>query len=90
MKRIVAVGGDSVAIEDGVLVVAGSRVDAPWEDSRNLDGVYLGPFVVPADEVFVLGDNRGESVDSRRFGAGPLGAVAGRIVVWLWPAPGAV
>lgn len=90
VKRIVAVGSDTLAIEDGVLVVGGSRVDEPWTDPRDLDGVYLGPLVVPAGEVFVLGDNRAESVDSRHFGPVPVGAVVGRIVARLWPGPGAV
>lgn len=90
VKRVVAVGGDSLAIEDGVLVVAGSRADEPWADPRDLDGVYLGPLAVPVGQVFVLGDHRGGSVDSRTFGAVPDASVAGRIVARLWPAPGPV
>lgn len=87
LKRVAAVGGDRVGIEDGVLVVNGAAVVEPWFDQTRIDGEYFGPVSVPPDTIWVLGDNRGESVDSRRFGPVPLAAVVGRVTFRLWPPP---
>ena len=57
----------------------------PALDLAGVDGVYFGPAAVPDDTVFVLGDNRGESVDSRSYGPVPLADIVGRVVVRLWP-----
>ncbi len=90
VKRVVAVAGEEVAVEDGVLVVDGRPVCERDVDPDRQDGVWFGPVVVPAGAVFLLGDDRDDSVDSRTFGAVPLTAVTGRVVARLWPAPGAV
>jgi signal peptidase I len=87
IKRVAAVGGDTVGIEDGVLVVNGRPVHESYVDAARMDSVYFGPVVVPRGELFVLGDDRPDSVDSRRFGAIPLRAVTGRVVLRLWPRP---
>ena len=87
VKRVAAVGGDMVGIEDGVLVVNGTAVVEPWFDRTRIDGEYFGPVSVPPDTVWVLGDNRGESVDSRRFGPVPVDSVIGRVTSRLWPPP---
>ncbi|MFD5514819.1 signal peptidase I [Streptomyces sp. NPDC127066] len=88
VKRVVAVGGDTVAIEDGVLEVNGSAVEEPAVDPKTVDGMYYGPARVPAGTVFVLGDNRRHSVDSRQFGPVPVGEVTGRVILRWWPRPG--
>lgn len=80
LKRVVAIAGDEVGFEDGVLVVNGADVDEPFVDYARVNGEYFGPVQVPAGHVFVLGDNRGSSVDSRAFGAVPLAAVVGTVV----------
>lgn len=85
VKRVVAVGGDTVALEDGALVVDGIPVPEPEVDASGVDSVYFGPVTVPLGTVFVLGDDRGVSVDSRRFGPVPIGDVVGVVVVRLWP-----
>jgi signal peptidase I len=88
VKRVVALGGDQVAIEDGVLVVDGEPVCEPAIDPSRLDGVWFGPVTVPAGEIFLLGDDRGSSIDSRDFGTVPAADVAGLVRVRVWPAPG--
>ena len=85
LKRIVAVAGDTVGIEDGVLVVDGRRPREPYADPESIDSVYFGPVRVPAGTVFVLGDNRANSQDSREFGAVPTGRLIGRVQARTWP-----
>lgn len=88
VKRAVALAGDSVGIEDGVLVVNGARVCEPTIDATLIDGLYFGPVTVPEGELFVLGDHRRESVDSRHFGPLPASSVVGLVQVRVWPDPG--
>jgi signal peptidase I len=75
LKRVVALGGDRVQSQQGDLYVNGNRVGA---HSQPLD------LVVPRGEVYVLGDNRDHSEDSRVFGAVPERDVIGEPVMVLW------
>lgn len=84
VKRVVATGGQQVKIEDAVLLVDGQAVNEPWVDRDSVDGLYFGPVVVPAGSVFVLGDDRARSVDSRHDGPVPLDRLLGRVVVRIW------
>ena len=85
LKRVVAVGGDTVGIEDGILVVDGKRPREAYTDTKAIDSVYFGPVKVRPGTVFVLGDNRANSVDSRNFGAVPTSSIIGRAVARVWP-----
>jgi signal peptidase I len=85
VKRVVALGGDSVGIEDGVLVVNGTTVDEHYIDNGNMDGFYFGPDVVPIHHVFLMGDNRDTSEDSRSFGPVDVGDIDGRVLGKIWP-----
>jgi signal peptidase I len=85
VKRVVALGGDTVSLRDGRLFVDGDRVREAYADPRLIDSVYFGPVRVPEGTVFVLGDNRGDSVDSRRFGPVPVDQIEGRVVAKVWP-----
>jgi len=85
LKRIVAVGGQLVGIEDGVLEVDGRAVRESFVDRRLVDSVYFGPVRVPRDAVFVMGDRREDSVDSRTFGAVPRALIIGRVDLRIWP-----
>ena len=81
VKRVAAVGGDTLTIEDGALCVNGVRAaELPPEEER---AAFLAgtPFVVPEGSLFLLGDNHGASVDSRdaRVGLVGLDAVRGRV-----------
>lgn len=82
LKRVVGVPGDVVEIRDAVLHVGGRAVAEPYVDHEAIDGVFYGPVTVPADALLVLGDNRGESVDSRDYGPVALAAVRGRARVF--------
>jgi signal peptidase I len=85
LKRVVGVGGDTVGLEDGLLVVNGRTIREPYANTKSQDSVYFGPVRVPAGRVFVMGDNRGVSEDSRDFGAVRTRDVIGRAVARLWP-----
>ena len=85
IKRVVAVGGQTVMISDGVVFVDGLPVDEPYlaPGSRLPDFAQV---TVPQGEVFVMGDNRSNSTDSRSFGPIPEGDIVGRAFVIIWPA----
>jgi signal peptidase I len=85
LKRVVAVGGDTVGLEDGVLVVDGRQVSEPFVDHEAIDSVYFGPVRVKPGTVFVMGDNRANSEDSRDFGAVDTDLIIGRAVARVWP-----
>ncbi len=85
VKRVVAVGGDSIGIEDGVLVRNGVAVDEPYANHHEMDGYFWGPVEVPEGHVFLLGDNRLESHDSRNYGPVPVDAIDGKYLTRLWP-----
>ena len=85
VKRVAAVGGDTVGIEDGVLVVNGEAEREGYVDYGSVDGFYFGPVDVPPGEVFLLGDNRANSEDSRDFGPVREDEVVGRVLVRVWP-----
>ncbi|MEA2323756.1 MAG: signal peptidase [Solirubrobacteraceae bacterium] len=84
LKRIVAVGGDTVAIEGGTLVVNGRRLLEPYVPRAGAGGSF-GPVLVRRGTVFVLGDNRAVSEDSRAFGPVAPERLVGRVMARVWP-----
>jgi signal peptidase I len=80
IKRVIAGEGQTVAIRDSELYVDDVAVPEPFIDHSRIDATYFGPEKVPAGSVFVLGDNRGVSIDSRDFGAVPLAAIQGTLL----------
>ena len=89
VKRVIAVGGDTVSIDDsGVVTVNDVPLDEPYISELSLgqtDVVF--PFTVPEDRYFVLGDNRAVSVDSRSTSLGtiPHEQIGGKVFMRLWP-----
>ena len=84
VKRVVAVGGQRVGADNGRLVIDGRPVN---EDYLPADGYTsdFGPVLVPAGYVFVMGDNRFSSQDSRYFGPIPESEIIGRAFARFWP-----
>jgi signal peptidase I len=81
LKRVVGVVGDDVAIRDAVLEVDDRPVAEPYVDHSRIDGTYFGPVKVRTGTLFVMGDNRAPSIDSREYGAIPFDRVVGRVVL---------
>ena len=83
LKRIVALPGDRVRIDHGTLVVNGVTVSEPYvsfPDRRDIAEV-----TVPSHSIYVLGDNRAESEDSRTWGPIDEDAIIGKAIVGVWP-----
>ena len=85
IKRVIGLPGETVEIRDGRLFVDGRRIVEPYLRGP-VDTRDYGPTTVPAGRLFVLGDNRLNSNDSR-FGLGfvPADKVVGRAFVIIWP-----
>jgi signal peptidase I len=89
IKRVVGVGGDVIQTVDGKLVVNGALVPepylAPGTMTRAPDGHDLPKTTVAAGHIFVMGDNRGNSRDSRYIGPIENKTVVGKAFFRLWP-----
>lgn len=85
LKRVVGLPGDVLVILDSRLHVNDEPLDEPYVDHTMIDGYYSRTFTVPVDSAFVLGDNRGNSVDSRDYGSVPLDDLSGRVLLRVWP-----
>ncbi|HZK49795.1 MAG TPA: signal peptidase I [Thermoleophilia bacterium] len=88
IKRVVAVGGDTVEVKGGLLFVNGVAQDEPYLNERNIEGVFPSE-TVPEGYVFAMGDNRNRSSDSRVFGPVKLESILGKGFVIYWP-PGKI
>jgi signal peptidase I len=84
VKRIVAVAGDRVAVHGGALYVNGVAQKEPYLREQIIEGDYP-EIVIPAGRVFVMGDNRNNSGDSRLFGPLEKSRIIGEAFVVYWP-----
>jgi signal peptidase I len=85
IKRVVGIAGDEIRVEDGVLFVNGEAQDEPYLNEELPFRGFYGPTEVPEGHIFVMGDNRGNSADSRVFGPLPLENVKGEAFARFWP-----
>ncbi|HEX7472117.1 MAG TPA: signal peptidase I [Candidatus Limnocylindrales bacterium] len=91
IKRVIAVGGDVVEVkDDGTVWVNNTKLTEPYLfalDGQAQPTVASGQsrWVVPLNELFVMGDHREKSADSRAFGTVPVSAVIGRAWLRYWP-----
>lgn len=83
IKRVIGLPGETVAIHDGQVFIDGIPLDEPYLDQPTLGN--WEPQVVPPLHIFVMGDNRAASNDSRYFGAVPLDRIVGRAWLRYWP-----
>lgn len=85
IKRVVAVAGDRVRIDEGILYVNGRRINEHYVPTDYEDTRSYPETVVPTGSYFVLGDHRNLSSDSREFGPVPEQLIYGKAVFAYWP-----
>jgi signal peptidase I len=91
IKRVIGVGGDSIQIHDGDVFVDGVKLDEPYvftdNGVRQTTEALSGPgeWVIPDGELFLMGDHRAESSDSRVGGPVRIDSVIGRAWLRYWP-----
>lgn len=93
VKRVIAVGGQTIDLRDGVVYVDGEALDEPYVGGRPTESLsdlagsegITYPYVVPEGTVWVMGDNRTNSKDSRYFGPVSVDDVTSRARFIYWP-----
>lgn len=87
VKRVVAVAGESIELRNGRLFVNGATRDCPEEQGATQPQAprIAYPYTVPSGAIFVMGDNRQASSDSRSFGPVPTANVIGKVILRFWP-----
>ena len=88
IKRVIALPGEHVEIKEGKVYINGEELDEPYlqEDvvTESLDGAFTD-IIVPEGTVFLMGDNRPQSTDCRRFGCIPLEKIESKVWIRFWP-----
>jgi signal peptidase I len=85
IKRVIALPGDRLRIDHGLVYVNGKRLPEPYVPSRFADDRSQPEMVLHAHEYFVMGDHRSISSDSREFGPVDRSLIYGKAVFVYWP-----
>ncbi len=88
IKRVIGLPGEHVEIKDGKVYINDKELDEPYLNDSVITESAQGAFtniVVPQGTVFIMGDNRGNSTDSRHFGCIPLNKIESKVLVRFWP-----
>lgn len=84
IKRVIGLPGETISGRDGTVYVDGRPLREPYLDDTEATGTFSA-VEVPDGHLFVMGDNRGNSKDSRRFGPVDQALVVGRAILLVWP-----
>ena len=88
IKRVVGMPGEHIKIEEGKVYINGVQLEEPYLQENvittSLDGCFTD-IIVPENCLFVMGDNRTQSTDSRRFGCIPLDKIESKVWIRFWP-----
>lgn len=86
IKRVIAVAGDHVKIENNKVMVNGIELKEEYiQENVHTDSTAYDDFIVPEGYIFAMGDNRERSTDCRAFGCVPLSKVEGIVSFRFWP-----
>jgi signal peptidase I len=85
IKRVIALPGDRLRIDRGVVYVNGNRLIENYVPEEYRDGRSMAEMVIPEDAYFMMGDHRSISSDSREFGPVERGLIYGKAVFIYWP-----
>lgn len=85
IKRVVALGGETIETRDGSVYIDGEPLEEPYLPADTVTTGIETPVTVPEGEVFVMGDNRANSGDSRVFGTVDESTIVGRAFAIIWP-----
>ena len=86
IKRIVGLPGERITIEDGKVYINGKEYKEDYlKEGTTTKAVYYNDLIVPEGCVYVLGDNRDGSMDSRTFGCIPIEKIEGKVKLRYWP-----
>jgi len=85
IKRVVGLPGDKISVRDGKLLVNGKPQKEPYTNKKHPDKSFYAQTTVPKNHVFVMGDNRAKSADSRVFGPLPEKNIEGEAFLRFWP-----
>jgi signal peptidase I len=84
IKRVIGLSGDRISVANGIVSVNDQPLTEPYIAAPPM---YAGEWVVPANELFVLGDNRNDSSDSHSWGMLPIKEIVGKAEFIYWPFP---
>lgn len=85
VKRVIGVEGDEIDIKNGYVYLNGNKLEEAYVKGETLSGEFKLPVKVGHNKLFVLGDNRPVSKDSRKFGLIDLKQVEGKAVYRVYP-----
>jgi signal peptidase I len=85
VKRLVALPGETWEERSGVVYINGKRLVEPYVKGDRRDSNTYPPRKIPPGKYFFMGDNRGQSCDSREWGSVPRGNIVGEVFFVYWP-----
>jgi signal peptidase I len=95
VKRVIGLPGETISVAGGHVYIDGRLLPEPWLPSQDRAETYPGPsdagyalhgtYLIPRGDVYVMGDNRTESCDSRYWGPIPESSIVGKVDMRVWP-----
>lgn len=86
IKRVIGIAGDKIQIKDGNIYINGAKLQESYlKEGTFTSAGYYNDMVVPEGYIYVMGDNRSESMDSRSFGCIPIEKIEGVVIFRYWP-----
>ncbi|MBQ2916742.1 MAG: signal peptidase I [Clostridia bacterium] len=86
IKRVIGIAGDHIKIEEGNVYLNGEKLEETYlREGITTQGGAFTDIIVPEGCVFVMGDNRPHSTDSRSFGCIPVERIESKVLIRFWP-----